>query len=103
MKYLLGFILLFGLSGCGIDWIGAVPDCYQGRSTTIGVNVGLPEGLSLVIGYRQHEGLICKDKTNVLITSESMASPDGLEVRQVTAFGEAAIPVSEDVNVNERR
>jgi len=96
MRYALILVgLLVGLTGCGVEWIGSMPDCYHGRSTTIGVDVGLPEGLSLVIGYKQHEGLICKDETNALITSESKATVEGLEVKQVTAFGGAAIPVSE--------
>lgn len=100
MKYIILGLLLIGLSGCGIGWVNTIPDGYYGRSTTIGVDVGLPEGLSLVIGYRKHEGVICKNETNILIKSDTKAGLDGLDVKESIAFGKG-VAHSSDTTINE--
>lgn len=87
MKYILLSVMLISLSGCGIGWVDTVPDGYFGDSTTIGVDVGLPEGLSLVIGYRKHTGVICKNETDIRIDTENKAGVHGLDVTQSVAFG----------------
>ena len=97
IAYLLSCILLVGLSGCGVEWAGSVPDCYSGRSTTIGADIGFPEGLSLVLGYKSHDGVICRCGTSVILTTESVSTMNGLDITQVTAFGKAA----EDITIKE--
>ena len=100
MKYVVLGLLLISLSGCGVGWIGAIPDGYYGRSTTIGIDIGLPEGLSLVIGYRKHEGVIGKNETDILIESDTKAGLNGLNVKESIAFGKG-VAYSSDITVNE--
>ena len=88
MKYLVLVLMIVGLSGCGVEWASSVPDAYYGSSTTIGIDAGLPEGLHLVIGYKKHEGLICRNETDARIVSESEATANGLNTRQLISFGE---------------
>ena len=100
MKYIILGILALGLSGCGVGWVDSVPDGYYGSSTTVGIDVGLPEGLSLVIGYRKHEGVICKNETDILIQNETKAGTSGLDTSQSIAFGKG-VAHSEDISINE--
>lgn len=103
MRYLLLCIAMIGLSGCGVEWAGNIPDCYYGRSTTVGADVGFPEGLSLILGYKSHEGVICRCGTDIILSTESISTINGMDITQITAFGKAATALSEDVKVNEER
>lgn len=100
MKRILLCLILISLSGCSIGWIGAIPDGYYGRSTTIGIDAGFPEGISLVIGYRKHEGIICKNDTDIKIDSDTEAELNGLNVKESLAFGKG-VAHSSDITVNE--
>lgn len=101
MKYVLLCVALISVSGCGIGWIDKIPDGYYGDSMTIGVDVGLPEGLSLVIGYRKHTGIICKNDTYIRVKSDTAGGTQGLDVIQTVAFGKE-VPVSDDITINEQ-
>lgn len=101
MRYTLLMLIVLSLSGCGVGWVDSVPDCYYGSSTVVGIDAGFPEGLTLSIGYKRHEGLICQNETNALVTLESEATAGGLNMSQSVAFGAAAMPQSDDININD--
>lgn len=85
MKKIVLILLLFIASGC----VQVTGTRYL-SGTTIGIEAGLPEGLTLVIGYRRFEAVTCETEANIEIGLDGSATATGLEGEQHARFGEAA-------------
>ena len=85
MKKTLLALALLSMTGC------AVIDGTQYLSgTVIGVKAGMPDGVSLVIGYQRYEAVQCETEANINIGLDGKAGMTGLEGEQHAKFGEAA-------------
>ena len=72
------------LSGCGIYTDKGVK---YGAATTIGISAGLPEGVSLVIGYKRYELISAEVGSVVDIGLKGKATMTGLEGEQHIKIG----------------
>lgn len=85
MRYLLYsllFFVAFVAFGCArVDGTKFV------SFTTIGIEAGLPEGVTLVIGYRRAEIVQCETEASVDISLEGKATATGLDGKQHARFG----------------
>lgn len=94
MLFLMLFLLLSIVSCAKIDGTHFV------SMTTIGIEAGLPEGVTLVIGYRRAEIVRCETEASINIGLEGTVTATSLEGKQHSKFGRAA---DGDITINERR
>lgn len=75
-----------------------------GSFTTVGIEAGLPEGVTLVIGYRRAEIIRCETQADVDIGLNGLATATSLEGEQYVRFGNAARRATEqDITINDGR
>ena len=85
MKKILLAIALLSLSGCGV-----VTGTQYLSGTVVGLKAGLPDGVSLVIGYQRYEAVQCETEANINIGLEGKAGMTGMEGKSHAKFGKAA-------------
>ncbi len=96
MKKILLISLLFFVTSCS-----QINGTRFGSFTTIGIEAGLPEGCTLVIGYRRAEVIQCETSASIDIGLDGSATATGLIGEQHAKFGRAA--ESGNTTVNESR
>lgn len=99
MRYLLFLsIMLINLSGC------VTTGSYHASGTTVGFSAGY-QAASITLGYQKYEAVRCETDAIIDIGLSGVATITGIEGSQYVKFGgrgdSLAIPVSEDITVNE--
>lgn len=82
MKTLLVILSLLCLGGCA-----AINGNHIINGTTVGISAGMPDGLTLVIGYKHFEMATCENGQTLSSNIEGTVTSTGIDGKQSFSFG----------------